>query len=503
LRAASRSLPRRVVRAGLAFAWFAGAAAAFWTGSPALAQATTSGSQYQGGAGHPGYVSTGPEPAYRTAWTASAPLGGPRAVYGLSAPVVRGDLAIAVGPEQVIAVDATTGRTVWTAERILGPSVPPALATAGARTLLLFTQGWGSGPPDASVSPTSSVSPASSAGVGTPAPSDLVALDLANRKPVWKLELPDVSRTGVTVDAGAAYVGTNDGTITAVDLATGKARWSHVVEGTLETTLAAGNGLVLVTSRGEDRTAASVTALDERDGSEAWRFAPSTSAVAAGPPALGGDTGYAAFTDQTVRAFSLEDGSQRWSSRLNSYVNFLSSVAVTPEAIIAVDISGQIYAFDPSTGARRWDFALNTSVFRSPPLAVGGFVLVPTAEGALDVIELSSGDLVWQGAVVAGPFRDLAVAGDTIVGIAGGADAGVVGLAHDPAGTLVRVVTPTKLDPARVGLSWVIAAVPFVAIVVLLGRFLVRGLGPAPLPVSGEEDIEDPWEAGVHAEDDL
>jgi outer membrane protein assembly factor BamB len=502
LRAASRSLPRRIVRAGLAFAWFVAAAAVFWTGSSVLAQTSTGGAQYQGGAGHPGYVATGPEPAYRTAWTASVPLGGPRAVYGVSAPVVQGDLAIAVGPEQVIAVDATTGTTAWTADRILGPSVPPALAEVANRTVLLFTQGWGSGPPDASVSPSPSVSPAS-AGTGTPAPSDLVALDLANRKPVWKHDLPDVSRTGVTVDGGAAYVGTNDGTVTAVDLATGKARWSHVVEGTLETTLAAGNGLVLVTSRGHDRTGASVTALHEQDGSQAWRFAPSTSAVAAGPAALGGDTGYVAFTDQTVRAFSLDDGSQRWSSRLNSYVNILSSVAVTPDAIIAVDISGQVYAFDPSTGARRWDFALNTSVFRSPPLAVGGFVLVPTAGGDLDVIELSSGDLIWQSTIVDGPLRDLAVAGDTIVGIAGGTHPGVIGLAHDAAGTLVRVLTPTKLDPASVGLSWVIAAVPFVAIVVFLGRFLVSRLGPAPLPMSGDDDdIEDPWDAGVHPEDE-
>jgi outer membrane protein assembly factor BamB len=502
LRAATRSLPRTSVRAGLAIACITAATASLWIGPAALAQSATEEAQYQGGAGHPGYVATGPEPAYRTAWTASSPLGGPRGVYGLSAPVVRGDLAIAVGPDQVLAVDTASGTTAWTADRVLGPSVSPALADTGDRTLVLFTEGWGSGPPDASVSPTASNSPSPLPAPGATPPSQLVALDLATEKPVWKLDLTDVSRTGVTVDGDTAYVGTNDSTVTAVDLATGKARWTHVVEGTLETAIAAANGLVFVTSRGEDRNAAAVTALHEQDGSQAWGFAPSTSAVAAGPPALGGDTGYVGFTDQTVRAFSLTDGSQRWSARLNSFVSFVSSVAVTPDAILAVDVAGQVYAFDPSSGARRWDFALNTAVTRSAPLAVGGFVLVPTAGGDLDVIELSSGDLVWHGAVAEGPFRNLAAAGDVVVGIAGGTDAGIVGLVHDPDGALVRIVTPTKLDAARVGLTWALAAVPFVVIVVLLGRLLARSLGPAPLPAPGDDDVEDPWETGVHAEDE-
>jgi outer membrane protein assembly factor BamB len=484
----------------VALAWVGAAATTFWTGSAALAQTTIDRSQYQGGAEHPGYAAAGPQPAYRIAWTASSPLGGPRDVYGLSAPVVWGDLAVAVGPEQVLAVDTTDGTTAWTADRVLGPSVPPALSDADDQTLVLFTEGWGTGPPDASVSPTGSPSP--SPGSASPPASALVALDLETTRRVWTLDLSGVSRTGVTVDGDTAYVGTNDGTVTAVDVTTGKARWTHVVDGTLETTLAAGNGLVLVTSRGVDRNPASVTALHEQDGSQAWRVAPSSSAVAAGPPALAGDTGYVALTDQTVRAFSLDDGSQRWSARMNTFVNVVSSVAVTPDSILAVDVSGQVYAFDPSTGGRRWDFALNTTVSRSPPLAIGSSLVVPTAGGDLDVIELSSGDLVWQRTVVDGPFRTLAVAGDTIVGIAGGTDPGIVGLTHDPGGSLVRVVTPTKLDAARVGLTWVLAAAPFVAIVVLLGRLLARGLGPAPLPAPAEGEIEDPWEAGVHAEDE-
>ncbi len=497
MRSVTPLLPRRTVRARLTVTWIVFASCLLWTAIPAAAQ----GANFQGGADNTGYVASGPEPPYRTAWTASAPLGGPRSVYGLSAPVLRGRLAIAVGPEQVLAVDTTTGATRWTADRLLGPSVRAALADVEHRTLALFTEGWGNGPPDASPSASPSVSPSPGRATGTT--SALVALDAGNRTRVWTIDLPDVSRTGVTVDGSAAYVGTNDGTVTAVDVATGRQRWTAVVEGTLEATLAAGDGLVLVSSRGRGRTPGMITALHQEDGSQAWQVAPSTSAAAAGPVAVAGETGYVALTDQTVRAFSLSDGSQRWSSRLNSYVNLLSPPAVAPDAIVAVDLSGQVYALDPATGARRWDFAINTSVFRSPPIVVGGLVLVPTAGGDLDVIELSSGDLVWRDTVADGPLRDLAVAGNVVLGVAGGNDAGLIAFDHDAAGTLVRIVTPTELDAAGVMLSWVLAAVPFVVIAVFLGRLLLGTLGPAPLPVpEGDEGIEDPWEASVDAEDD-
>src|SRR5512144_312449 len=128
---------------------------------PAVAQTLTPDgwSQFQGGAAHPGSLAAGPLPAYAQAWEISVPPGGPRDAYGLSAPIVADGLAIAVGPTSVVGIDLATGSKAWTLERAIGPSVPAAVAGSGKNALLLYTEGWGAGPPDASVTP--STTPAS------------------------------------------------------------------------------------------------------------------------------------------------------------------------------------------------------------------------------------------------------------------------------------------------------------------------------------------------------
>lgn len=471
--------------------------------APALAKALPGWSQFQGGPDHVGTVADGPAPGFETAWSTLREPGGPRDAYGLSAPVIGDGVIVAVGPTEVVAVSASTGEAAWSVERALGPSSSPALAEGPDGTLVLFTEGWGDGPPDASATPSVTGSPAPG---GSPEPDPLTDAEQASRfvavpagddTPVWAVDLTGVSRTGVTVGDGVAFVGTIDGTVTAVDVASGTEAWTAEVGGFLEASIAATDELVLVPVRGDEDTAAALVALSIADGSQVWRYEPATGSLSIGAPAVGDATAFVSLPDATVRAVSLEDGSERWRASLNSYVNPFSpasSPVVAGGGVVLADVRGQVYRLDAETGARTWDHAYNRPVLRSSPVVIGDHVVLATSDGWVAAFDLATGVLVWEGqpsepqdGASSDPLRSIAVSDDTVVVVRGGVGAGLVGLRNDPTATLIRRVSPTVLDPAALVLAWAVALV-VAAVLFVVGRALWARLGPVELPdVEGDE----------------
>jgi len=460
---------------------------AAWPSVGALAQAAGSWSQAQGGPTHTGYGATAPAPPLRQAWFLEAAAGGPASAFGLSAPVVTGSTVVAVGPEAVVAADVVTGRQLWTVARAYGPSVPPAIATSGKADILLYTEGFGDSPPGASPTPSPTSSPSPSTGGAERIDSRLTAIDLATQKTVWKapVQLKEVSRTGVTVEGDTAYVGDNRGNVYAVGIATGKLRWTARTGGFLTVPLAVSDGLVVATLQASRTAQPRVVALKASDGSRAWTTEVG-GGVFASPPAIDGDRVVAGFSDQTVRAFGLADGVERWSARMNGPIYFSGAPAVTPDAIVAVDALGEVYRFDPSTGSRVWDFALNEAVLRSPVVVADTAALVATADGRLAAIDLTSGRLVWQSEPSGAVLRSLAVASEAVVAVRGGDRSGLVGFVNDPSGRLVSMVSPTVLDLPSLLVAFLAAAVPIGLLLLLGGRALRARMGPAFL--EGDED---------------
>jgi outer membrane protein assembly factor BamB len=498
--------------------------------------------QFQGSALHTGTFTNGPVPPYRSAWTTSEPTGGPRGAYGLSPPIVVEGLAIAVGPDYVVGVDVSTGTQEWSIPRALGPSVAPASVSAGGRHLLLFTEGWGSGPPDASATATATLttttpsfpatatpsvaeptrghastttspstetttaSPSGSPGVSQPGATDshLVAVDLRSQQRVWSLALPDVSRTGVTVDTMTAFVGTIEGTVTAVDVGSGNVRWASATGGFLDQPIAAGDDLAIVSARGDRNIRAAVVGLREADGSEAWRYQPVTTTTVIGSASVGVGVGYVSLTDATVRSFDLATGSERWSARLNSIVFLGGPPVVVDDGVIVTDAGGQVYRLDAATGDHVWDFALNESVLRTSPVVIDDVLVLGTAAGGLDGFDLGTGDLIWRGPLGDGPTRGLGVSESTLVAVRAGGGIGFEGFTADPAGSLIRERSPTIVDAPRLAGSWAVAAIPLVVLVLLLGRFLWPRLGPVTFPqYPAEENAQDGEPEGEAPDDGM
>lgn len=461
---------------------------------PAAAQTDAGWSQFQGGPGHPGAVADAAAPPFQSDWAARVPRGGPRGRYGLSAPVLAGDQVVAVGPEHVLGFDATSGDPTFSVDRDLGPSVPAAVADVDGRQIVVFAEGFAGSEPGASPSsstPTPTTSAASPAPSTEPVDAHVAAFDLRTQKPAWDpLELDDVSKTGVTIAGGAAYVGTDAGTVYAVDLATGKVTWKVDVGAELLSPLAAADDLVVAGVAGDARTPPSVVALKVADGTQAWSYEPPSAGLVSGI-AIAGDQVVAGFTDTTVRSIDLRGGTETWSARLNAPMYPQAGPATAEGIVFALDVNGQLYRLDATDGTRVWDFALNALTPRGWPVVAGDQVLLATDDGRLVAIGVDDGHLVWDSGAGSGPLRWLVPTPDRIVGVRGGADAGLESFTNDPDGALVDIVSPTVVDPAGIAGNFAIAAVPLVLILLLLGRALGRRMGPAFILVDDEADPTD------------
>jgi outer membrane protein assembly factor BamB len=434
--------------------------------------------------------------------------GGPNDQYGLSAPVVAGETAIAVGPDHVIGVDASTGTQSWTVERDLGPPVVAAVADLGDATAVVYTEGFGEGPPaDSSSTPSGSASPSASPSAGDtdePIDSHLAAFDLETRKPLWDpVQLDAVSRTGVVVEGSSAFVGVNGGTVEAIDLAKGEVMWKADLGRVIGSPAAVENGTVVVGLQADrDDPHPTVVALDSQSGKQLWSLDDEGAAAIVSTPAIADGRAYVAFSggqESSIEAIDLAEGQRRWRSRFPRFFD-LSAAApptVTDDAIYVTDAQGETSRLDPDTGAVRWDFAENVGVIRSAPVVSGSSVLVGAVDGSIAALDPSSGDLVWRDESSSSPVRAIAIAGDRMVVVRAGADAGLEAFGHNTQGQLIREVSPTTLDPARLVGWFAIAAAAVAILVLLLGRYLAPRMGPA---FEGESEGSDDDETDADPE---
>ena len=503
-------MPRSVLRPAAAVA------ALFVLGTTAgVAVAQTAGEWpgLQGGGAHTGVAPDGPAPPLREAWRFDPELTGR---FGVSPPVIGGDVAVTVGPEAVYGVDLATGEAAWEISRDYGPSAAPALATAETGEVLIYTEGYGADPPSQaypSASPTTGASAASVApspstgateGDGTSdasSPGRVVAVDLETQEPVWdaSVELEAVTRTGVTVDGDTAYVGDDGGTVTAIDVASGEVRWTFDAGGPVSTPIAAAEDTVIVSTQPKEGLPTALVALTAADGTEAWRLDEEAGPFVTSTPAIFEGTVYLGFLDATgskLRAMALEGGGERWQLALASQLSVLTAPVVTSEAVFAIDLSGQVHAVSPTSGEELWDYAINALVPRAGA-SVASTLLVPTARGSLLAIDTQSHDLIAR-ATAAGPqgyLGAMAVGSDVVVLVKGGHHAGLVAFGSDAGAPLLSVPSPTVLDPGRMVANFAIVAVPLLVLLALAGRWLLRRMGPA----FADDDmlLDDDVEAGT------
>ena len=473
------------------------------TAGPALAADTWS--QYQGSAAHPGFAAAAPAPPYSQAWTFDV---APEHNIGVSAPIVAGNVVVTVAPSAVYGVDLATGQQRWSIPRSFGPNVPAAVGDAGGAQVLVYSEGFGDTPlplanpsGSASAAPSSSASPSAAPTTG-PLPANeqprLVGVDLTTQKQLWTLDLKEVSRTGVTIEGTTAFVGDNRGNVYAVDIASGEQRWTAKVPGFLASPLAVSGGTVLAavqaqgTVQGSSAPArSSVVAFDASSGVQSWTFTPVFPTLRTTTMAISGETAFIGFDNRVVEAIDIATGIGTWNHAANGLFLFTSSPALSADGVFMSDSTGHVIKLAAADGSREWDFALNTDVLRSAPALARNVVLVSSATGRLSAIDAVSGRLIFQSGFEGGSLGPMAVTADLVVAVRGGGQGGLIAFRHDDHGHLVSVASPTTLDPGKLVLGYVVAAVPLLAALLFAVRPLAARFGPPEFESRDDDDEQE------------
>ncbi|HVZ65361.1 MAG TPA: PQQ-binding-like beta-propeller repeat protein [Lacunisphaera sp.] len=242
-------------------------------------------------------------------------------------------------------------------------------------------------------------------------------LNRADGKEVWRYELgdaqvprvlPDPNRdepdnydfagpTPVLVDS-TLYVGSGDGSLHAVDAASGRRAWRIETRGKLRTTVAVSGANLAVGSDG-----GMISLVERATGKEVWHF--DAKFPATGAPAIIGGRLVIGTRGSALYGINLATGARDW--HIGFWGSWVESCAVEGSdglGYIGASDLRRITCFDPKDGRIVW----RTDVFGAPwgrPVVTAKFVYDGTADytpynirhvGGVVAVERATGRLAWR-----------------------------------------------------------------------------------------------------------
>jgi outer membrane protein assembly factor BamB len=237
-------------------------------------------------------------------------------------------------------------------------------------------------------------------GVDKPKPAELGPnVPLIGVRQAWTNRVGQVSQPlTVNVSGTTVTVAGSDGSVAAIDAATGRDLWRASAGGPI----AAGVG-------SDGKVAAVVTASNElvalSGGRQLWR--EKLPAVSYTPPFVAGGRVFLLTADRSVSAFDGQTGRKLWTQTRPGEPLVLrhSGVMLAVGNTLVVGLSGRLAGLDPLTGAVRWEAPIATprginDVERLVDLVgtvsrVGDSVCARAFQAAVGCVDTSRGMVVW------------------------------------------------------------------------------------------------------------
>jgi outer membrane protein assembly factor BamB len=224
----------------------------------------------------------------------------------------------------------------------------------------------------------------------------------------WRVETGGKVRSTPLVAGNLVLVGSEDGTLYAVDRESGSVRWTHDCGGPVTSSPAAADGRVFVVG-GEGNlvalrldtgkllwtfTIGDPLPYEQRPGDpRTWDFYLSSPVVHDGTVLFGG-------ADGNVYSVDAESGMIRWKHDLGGAIR--STPAVAGDAVYVGSMDGTLHSLELATGEQRWVFDTEGNPYfprgevQSSPAVADGVVYVGARDGFLYAVDAGSGAQRWR-----------------------------------------------------------------------------------------------------------
>lgn len=339
------------------------------------------------------------------AWSAAIGQGDSRRYRIDSAPVVGAGRIYTLDSRALLTATGTNGATLWQAN-IAAPgdrdddASGAGLAYEGGK--IYATTGFG----------------------------ELVSLDAASGKVLWRQRFDAGVGGAPTVSNGVVYVVARDASAWAINSETGKVLWQFTGTpasagmGGVSAPAVNGRLVVFPFASGEMVATLRQSGLTLWQGKVAGRRLGRGYTIVSdltGDPVMVGDTLYAGSSAGKLGAFDLNSGERLWTADTGA----TSPVQVAGGSVFLSSDEGKLVRLDAATGATIWavdmPYYTKDKVKRQReitvnygPVLAGGRLFVASSDGVLRVFDPASGNLVGQAEIPGGAASDPVVAGSTL-----------------------------------------------------------------------------------------
>ena len=334
-------------------------------------------------------VEFAPTASVQTAWTGWVGKGSGKSGARMN-PAVVGDRLYVAGVDGVVeALDASSGRTLWSVRDKKmrwsgGPAANESLVVVGS--------------------------------LG----GQVRAFSATDGSQLWQTQLSSEIICAPAIADGVVAVRSQDGRLFGLDPADGAQRW--VYEQTVPVLSLRGNASPLIGSGlvfdGYD--SGRLVAVRQNDGAPAWTQTLSNAegrteverlADSDGQMVLDNGEIFATGYHGQVAAFYAENGRPSWARDLSSF----AGLAVGSSAVVVSDADGNVWAFDRQSGANLWKQDGLLHRWLSPPAIVGNYAVVGDLEGFVHWMNLADGSFAARERLGKKPIESApVVSGDTV-----------------------------------------------------------------------------------------
>ncbi len=207
----------------------------------------------------------------------------------------------------------------------------------------------------------------------------------------WAHETGSAVESSPAVVGDTVYVGTDNGTVLALDQCTGAVRWEFVAatDADVASSPTVVDGTLYVGV--DDGT---LYAVHANNGTEQWSFTEPTGAIDASPVVVDG-TVYVGSADGSLYAVHAENGTKAWEYPTGDAVEF-SSPTYGDDTVFVGTTDGTVHAVWADNGTARWTNGTPADAVRTTPAYDDGTVYVTGEDHALHAYDVASGNEVWN-----------------------------------------------------------------------------------------------------------